>query len=312
MRDAEDLTHVDVPLYARVAYAYYLGGLTQGEIAKRMRTSRQRINRILAKCLSLGIVEIHIHGESSMFLEQETLLANKYNLRSVRLVEETQDEQEFFVSIGRAAARFMTETLQSGDVIGFSRGRTLSAMLEHLERLELDNLTATQLMGGWNHQAGGIGGDNIVMRFSEIIPSKVNMLYAPVLVNDEELRRGIMREPYFLRSYEVLQSCTVAMLGIAEIKNLSFPQIKQIRPYVPPEAVGEICTRLFDKDGKILKTKIDDRTLAIAPEDLCKIPLRVGVAGMTYKTEAILGALRGQLINALITDTAVAAKLLEA
>jgi deoxyribonucleoside regulator len=64
MRDAEDLTHVDVPLYARVAYAYYLGGLTQGEIAKRMRTSRQRINRILAKCLSLGIVEIHIHGES--------------------------------------------------------------------------------------------------------------------------------------------------------------------------------------------------------------------------------------------------------
>jgi len=40
----------------------------------------------------------------------------------------------------------MTETLQSGDVIGFSRGRTLSAMLEHLERLELDNLTATQLM----------------------------------------------------------------------------------------------------------------------------------------------------------------------
>jgi deoxyribonucleoside regulator len=150
------------------------------------------------------------------------------------------------------------------------------------------------------------------MRFSEIIPSKVNMLYAPVLVNDEELRRGIMREPYFLRSYEVIQSCTVAMLGIAEIKNLSFPQIKQIRPYVPPEAVGEICTRLFDKDGKILKTKIDDRTLAIAPEDLCKIPLRVGVAGMTYKTEAILGALRGQLINALITDTAIAAKLLEA
>lgn len=312
MRDVDDLAQVDVPLYARVAYAYYLGGLTQGEIAKRMRTSRQRINRILAKCLSLGIVQIHIHGESSMFLEQESALANKYNLRAVRLVEQTQDEQEFFASIGRAAARFMIETLQGGDVVGFSRGRTLSAMLEHLEHLELDNLTVTQLMGGWNHQAGGIGGDNIVMRFSEIIPSRVNMLYAPVLLESEELRRGIMREPYFIRSYEILKSCTVAMLGIAAIKNLSFPQINQIRPYVPREAVGEICTRIFDKNGEILKTIIDDRTLAIEPEDLCKIPLRVGVAGMTYKTDAILGALRGRLINALITDTAVAAKLLEA
>ena len=71
-------------------------------------------------------------------------------------------------------------------------------------------------MGSWNHQTAALGGQyrNAFSEYS----LKVNMLYAPVLVNDEELRRGIMREPYFLRSYEVIQSCTVAMLGIAEIK----------------------------------------------------------------------------------------------
>lgn len=38
--------------YTRIAYYYYEAGQTQDQIAQRLGISRQRVNRILAECLS--------------------------------------------------------------------------------------------------------------------------------------------------------------------------------------------------------------------------------------------------------------------
>ena len=46
--------------YIKVAYYYYKLGMTQDDIAKKMSMSRQRVNRILKKCLETGIVKISI------------------------------------------------------------------------------------------------------------------------------------------------------------------------------------------------------------------------------------------------------------
>jgi DNA-binding transcriptional regulator LsrR (DeoR family) len=76
-------------------------------------------------------------------------------------------------------------------------------------------------------------------------------------------------------------------------------------------AVGEICLRYFEADGKPMKLSVDERIIAIDSPTLLSIPRRIGVAGGMHKLEAIRAALLGGWLNILITDSKVAINLLE-
>ena len=55
----------------------------------------------------------------------------------------------------------------------------------------------------------------------------------------------------------------------------------------------------------------DEHAVGIALDDLLGIPARLAVAGGAPKVEPILGALRGGLVNLLVTDSATATQVLE-
>ncbi|GAL37634.1 LsrR transcriptional repressor of lsr operon [Vibrio maritimus] len=68
----------------------------------------------------------------------------------------------------------------------------------------------------------------------------------------------------------------------------------------------------FDEQGNVLEDiKLHEELISIRPEKLRDIPMVIGVAGGTVKAEAILAALKGQYINALVTNEATATKILE-
>jgi DNA-binding transcriptional regulator LsrR (DeoR family) len=64
-------------------------------------------------------------------------------------------------------------------------------------------------------------------------------------------------------------------------------------------------------NGKPVKTSLDDRVIGMPLEQLPELKRSVGIAGGKRKLDAILGALRGQLINVLITDRRTAERLLK-
>ena len=59
-----------------------------------------------------------------------------------------------------------------------------------------------------------------------------------------------------------------------------------------------------------VETPFSDRIIAIDIERLCKLPYCIGMAASREKVPAIMGALRGRLINVLITDEETAKILL--
>ena len=77
-------------------------------------------------------------------------------------------------------------------------------------------------------------------------------------------------------------------------------------------AVGDICLRFFDQMGKPIKSTLNSRVINIELETLKRVGHVVAVAGGPGKVPAILGALRSQRINALITDRQTAESLLGA
>jgi DNA-binding transcriptional regulator LsrR (DeoR family) len=76
-------------------------------------------------------------------------------------------------------------------------------------------------------------------------------------------------------------------------------------------AVGEICLRYFDKDGRAMHPLIEERIIAIDYPLMNEAKRRIGVAGGVSKLNAIRAAIIGGWINVLITDSDVARLLLE-
>ena len=76
-------------------------------------------------------------------------------------------------------------------------------------------------------------------------------------------------------------------------------------------AVGYIAGYYFDKNGQILELPELYGKMICAGRQMFEIPLRCAVVADVEKDVATLAALRGGLINALVTNMSLANKILE-
>lgn len=305
---SQNLTEDMLNEYRRVAYYYYKAGMTQDMIAKRMRMSRQRVNRIVSACAELGIVKITIEGLEQCNLELETGMEEKFGVNEVRIVDNTSDER-LMADLGTAAAEYLKSVLQENDVVGISRGRTTAAMIENWGHTGVypENITVTQLIGSGKEIDSAVGADRIVYGLSDILRARPALLHVPVLVHSAELKSELVGDPYYLTAYERVKKTRVAVVGIGSARSQwrhmvsLYPQADMPDGWETSVA-GEVCTHFFDREGKEVIPPFHDRLLAITLEDYKKIPLRIGVAGGAEKADAIRAALKGKYINVLITD----------
>jgi DNA-binding transcriptional regulator LsrR (DeoR family) len=75
-------------------------------------------------------------------------------------------------------------------------------------------------------------------------------------------------------------------------------------------AVGDIALRFFDADGRPIEHPINDRIIGLDLNQIKAIPHVVGVAGGQGKYEVVRGAVRGHLVDVLITDELTATRLI--
>ena len=299
--------------YRRVAYYYYKEGLTQEVIAKRMKMSRQRVNRIVSACIELGIVKISIEGLDKCNLELETKLEQKYNLREVRVVDNISDEK-MTQELGIAAGNYLKSIIRPNDIIGVTRGRTTAAMVDYWIPAASypKDITVTQLIGSGKEEDSNMGADRIVYRLAEKMEAKESILYAPVILHSESLRESFINDPYYTNAYEIVKSSTIAVVGIGTAHSqwkhmVHLYDLKdEDQARWAAEVAGEVCTHFFDKEGNEVVPPFANRIIAITLEDYRKIPVRIGVAGGMDKVEAIRATLKGGYINVLITDLQIA------
>jgi DNA-binding transcriptional regulator LsrR (DeoR family) len=77
-------------------------------------------------------------------------------------------------------------------------------------------------------------------------------------------------------------------------------------------AVGEVCGRFIDASGNECATAWRDRVIGVQIDQLRKIPHVVGVVSGSDRSAAILAAIQGNILKALIIDEVGAAALLAA
>jgi DNA-binding transcriptional regulator LsrR (DeoR family) len=162
-----------------------------------------------------------------------------------------------------------------------------------------------------------IGGTPLAVDLATRFGTQPSVMYAPALVGGAEVRGSLLGDATIHATFERFRDLDVAFVGIGSITEpdtsrlvyggaLGTDDVQRLRER---GAVGDVLAYLFDAEGNVVESGLEDRMLAIGLDDLLRIPRRVGVAAGIDKATAIGGALRGGFVNTLVTDSSVARKL---
>ncbi|MDR2878484.1 MAG: sugar-binding transcriptional regulator [Fusobacteriales bacterium] len=310
---------VENKLLSTICKMYYYDELTQNQIADILKIERTKISRLIKKAKKTGIVKIVI---SETFLEQleiETKLKKKYGLKEVQLVS---TDENTLASIAETAHTYIQRAAQEKETVGITWGKTIHEFSIYKSLDVSCRIDFIPLLGGYGNLRDYMSINSMIYTLSSSYNGEPYFLESPLVVDNSEMKRQIVNSRYFQNIIKKWSELRITVVGIGSLEKssnifweLGLPELRGVgsiqKEIKKQKAVGEICSRIYNINGEIIKTKLDDRIIGIDLPELKKIEYSVGIASGKEKTEAIYGALKGKFINVLITDIETGKKLLE-
>lgn len=308
----------ELRLMTKVAQLYHERNHNQSAIAEQLSLSQATVSRLLKRAKKEQIIRTVISVPTGIYPELEEELRRKYNLKDVVVVDCVNCENPMR-EIGAAAAYYLETTLGRNEVIGISSwSATLLAMVDTMHPLSRETgAQVVQVLGGVGNPNAELHANRLTGRLATLVNGIAKFLPAPGVVSSADSARVMLDDPFTREVLALFDSVSLALVGIGSVQPsdllassgnvFSAEELNSLRKQ---GAVGDVCLRFFDGEGRLLKTSLNDRVIGITPEQLRQARRAVGIAGGPRKINAIRGALAGGWINVLITDRASAEKLL--
>ena len=311
---------VDYRLLLKVSRLYYEREYTQQQISDRLNLSRPKVSRLLQQAEDVGVVKINIIPQPGVYMDLDDALEAKYGLKEAVVVGVSEPNSQIAVSreVGAAATGYFSRTTNSPCIIGISWGTTLRAMVEAMPAMDCHDSHVVQLTGGLGVPESEAHATYILQRLVAQTESKLSVLLVPGIVDSAEVKKVFLSDSHVQEVIRFFKEITVAYVGIGAptldsvvMRDGSIISQKELNILKSKGAVGDVCLRFFDTDGQAVHSEIDDRVMGISLEELKKIDRVVGVTGGPKKFVAIRAALKGKIINVLVTDHLSAKRVLE-
>jgi DNA-binding transcriptional regulator LsrR (DeoR family) len=310
----------ELRLLAKVARMYYQRNLTQREITTRLNVHQSTVSRLLKRAEHEGIVRVSLTVPSGVHPELEETLQSTYGLREAIVVDSIDDEAQVVRDLGVAAAYYVETTLRPAEVIGISSfSAALLSMVDAMHpTTRARNARVVQILGGVGSPVAEAHATHLTRRLATLVSGTATLLPAPGVLGSAQARDIILKDRYVREATDLFEDVTLALIGIGALEpskllaasgNVFSPhELDMLRSQ---GAVGDLFLRFFDASGSPVRSPLDDRVISMNLEQLRKVDRVVGVAGGPRKITAIRGALRGGLVNVLITDRFTAERLLQ-
>ena len=306
-------------LIIEAARLYYVEGLSQQEVGKRLNMVRSNVSKLLKSARERGIVEIRIVEPSTPMVQLEFGLKERFDLREVHVVMTERTYDKTLVSVGKQAAHYFEDQLSPGMRIAISSGTSLFQMVEHIQNLTTKGVSVVQLHGGIGAHNLEIDGWELARRLSRKLEAPMHIVHAPLIVRSRELRDLLVLDRNVAESIELAEHADIAFLGIgtpdpqySALVRAGYITDEQSEELNRSGAEGMICGYFFDIDGTPIDSVLNRCVVSIDLEQLKTIPQRVAVAAGERKAIALLGAIRGGYVNGLVVDESAARHLLQA
>jgi deoxyribonucleoside regulator len=299
------------------AKLYYLLDYNQNEIAKILGISRPTVSRLLQQAKSEGIVQITIMDPTEDVENTALQLEKKFNLKKVIVASIPQFENHIIKNyLGEKAALYLHEIVKDHDIIGVTWGTTLYHIAVELKQKFVKDVKVVQLKGGVSHAETNTYASEILYLFGKAYNTTPHNLPLPAIVDHVVVKQAMEADRHIHKILELGKKANIAVFTMGSIKkdSLLFQMgyfTESDQKALNEKAVGDICSRFFDKDGEVCNESLNERTLGVKLEDLRNKEYSILVAGGPNKIEGIYGALKGNYANVLITDQFSAKFLLD-
>ena len=309
----------ELRLTARVARMYYVDGIKQSDIADRLHISQTSVSRLIRKARDEDIVRITVTVPGGTYPELEERLRGAFALSEVVVAECGEDrEEQILARIGEAAAHYLETTLERGEIIGISSwSESLLRMVDNihpLKRVVAEHVV--QILGGMGNPSVQAHATNLTVRLAKLTHATPLLLSTQGVAASKRAKDVLASDPFVRDTMQQFARTTMALVGIGAVEPSKLLAdsgnvftAAELAELERLGAVGDICLHFFDERGKAIHSSLEERVLGITLEQLRKVRRVVGVAGGERKIGALLGALRGALIDVLITDRFTADKL---
>ena len=306
-----------------LALLYYVDGLTQEELSKRLGVSRATVGRMLKRAQEEGIVEIRVRQNPRLSDEIERSLIQRFGLKRAIIAPDHQDVDKQRGLLGSMVAGYLDKTLKDGMIVAVGMGRNVSAVSDHVMS---DHVISTAprkctfvcAIGG-SYRGGEImNPDHISRRLAAQFGGESETLYAPQMVSNPQVLQWLIENDTVRQTLDKARRADIAMIGIGDMSGDSniirmgwFTQT-EITQAKLAGTVGDLMGYDFiDIHGHNAATPMQGRVVGLSIDDLQRIPNVIAIASETSKATAILGALRTGVINTLATSVSNATALLQ-
>ena len=304
-------------LLVDAARLYYVDGLGQGEISRRLGVSRSNVSRILAAAREQGIVEVRIHDdnrETRRVPELEAALTDHFEIREVHVAGVASGISPLD-QVTQLAARVFEDRAPDATRIGLSWGATVAHFVDELQpQTSRRVLEVMPLVGGLPTGETGRAGNLSILTLARKVGASPRWMQAPAVVESKLTHDAMMHESSIIDSLEYASNCDLAFVGIGSFGvHTSRRVITAMRLSDAEEAqllaanpVGDICGRFFDVHGQVLGPPASDRVIGLTLDQLSDIETLVGMASGKEKAPGVAGALRTGVLDVLVIDEELA------
>ncbi|WP_412050002.1 sugar-binding transcriptional regulator [Hoeflea sp. Naph1] len=301
---------------ARAGWLYYVAGNTQDEIARKLGVSRQTAQRLVSLAVSEKLVKVRLDHPIASCMELARGLSEKFGLATCEVAPTDPDAPAALTGIAQIAAGEIERILKSDHpkIIALGTGRALRACVEQLPKMDCPQHRIVSLLGNMMSD-GAATPYNVVIRMADRVNARHYPMPLPVFARSVEEKQLLQQQEAVHNILELARQADVTYVGIGNIGDQAplmidgFVSREEMRALLKAGGVGEITSWVFDREGRLIDGLTNDRVASALLEAAPSKPV-IAIAVGALKVDAIMAALRGKLINGLITDEATAESLL--
>ncbi len=303
---------------ASVALLYYGEGLTQGEIARRMRLSRTTVVNMLRECRDLGIVDIRVNGRRLAGSSLSRELREMYGLEDVYIAQTgTGDRAASLPILARAAATALLDLAGPDERIGVAWGETIMAVADAMPRRPVAGAQVCQIIGSMISQRVPAS-ESCAIQIAKRIEADCYTLHAPGIMSSPELAERMRKEPTIRAQLKRLRSLTLTVASIGNtqadthLAAAGMATRAELAAARKAGAVGVYCCRYIDREGREVNMPPRGRIIAAELEDLRAAKKRLLAVCGSDRGKATMAALAGGYATHLCVDRDLARMLADA
>ncbi|MCT4594364.1 MAG: hypothetical protein N4A57_08875 [Anaeromicrobium sp.] len=300
-----------------IAVMYYLEDMTQSQIAKEKLISRSKVSRLLKKARKKKIVDIKINYDSEAFDMLEAKIKSNFDVETVIITKTLKNEMKTLKEVCKVASLELTNYLRDDLTLGISWGRHLGMTAKYLVNHYYNNIRVIELFGAISYDMNQLDSNSVGRKICNKLNAILYPLPAPVCIFEPDARATIINTPIVKNALEKANECDLILTSIGTMDNDNLQVLwsnylgEDIKDSVKKSGgVGFILARFFDKNGKFIECEINDSVIGMSVENIHKQNI-FAIASGKRKSRPILAALRGGLLQTLVTDEETIRKVLE-